>query len=145
LPNVFQNGSSSTKEAAPPKEPELELFLEEPEPCQTGPELPPGHGSHVLMEGDQSLAHARCCTDISTDMVGAVPETGSLEGDGSRGPLELAVGHVASSSSATGPDYLHLKSAEGFIQPDTGTYEVGNPVLPPLAPQRRRSQRPNSP
>jgi len=92
-----------------------------------GNELPPGHGSHVQMEGDQSLAHARCCTDISTDMVGAVPETGSLEGDGSRGPLELAVGHVASSSSATGPDYLHLKSAEGFIQPDTGTYEVGNP------------------
>ena len=92
-----------------------------------GNELPPGHGSHVQMEGDQSLAHARCCTDISTDRVGAVPETGSLEGDGSRGPLELPVGHVASSSSATGPDYLHLKSAEGFIQPDTGTYEVGNP------------------
>ena len=34
LPNVFQN-ASSTKEAAPPKKPEPELFLEEPEPCQT--------------------------------------------------------------------------------------------------------------
>lgn len=32
LPNVFQNGFSSTKYAGPPKEPELELFLEEPRP-----------------------------------------------------------------------------------------------------------------
>jgi hypothetical protein len=35
LPNVFQNGSNSTREVTPPAEPEL--FLEEPEPCQTGP------------------------------------------------------------------------------------------------------------
>jgi len=33
LPNVFQNRSSSTREAAPPEEPEP--FLEEPEPSQT--------------------------------------------------------------------------------------------------------------
>jgi hypothetical protein len=37
LPNVFQNGSNSTREATPTAEPEPELFLEEPEPCQTGP------------------------------------------------------------------------------------------------------------
>jgi hypothetical protein len=37
LPNIFQNGSNSTREAAPPEEPELEPFLEEPEPCQTRP------------------------------------------------------------------------------------------------------------
>jgi hypothetical protein len=39
LPNVFQNDSTSTREATPPEEPEPEPFLEEPEPCQTGPEL----------------------------------------------------------------------------------------------------------
>jgi hypothetical protein len=33
LPNVFQNRFSSIREAAPSKEPEPELFLEEPEPC----------------------------------------------------------------------------------------------------------------
>jgi hypothetical protein len=38
LPNVFQNGSNSTKEATPSEEPEPEPFSEEPEPCQTGPE-----------------------------------------------------------------------------------------------------------
>ena len=38
LPNVFQNGSNSTREAAPSEEPEPELFLEELEPCQTGPD-----------------------------------------------------------------------------------------------------------
>jgi hypothetical protein len=32
-----ENGSSSTRKAAPPEEPELEPFWEEPEPCQTGP------------------------------------------------------------------------------------------------------------
>jgi hypothetical protein len=37
LPNVFQNGSNSTREATPPEEPEPEPFFEEPEPCQTGP------------------------------------------------------------------------------------------------------------
>ena len=37
LPNNFQNGFCSTREVAPPKEPELESFLEEPEPCQTDP------------------------------------------------------------------------------------------------------------
>ena len=37
LPNIFQNGSNSTREAAPSEEPEPELFLEEPKPCQTGP------------------------------------------------------------------------------------------------------------
>jgi hypothetical protein len=36
LPNVFQNGSNSTREAAPLEEPELELFSKEPEPWQTG-------------------------------------------------------------------------------------------------------------
>jgi hypothetical protein len=36
LPNVFQNGSSSIREAASSEEPEPEPFLEEPEPCQTG-------------------------------------------------------------------------------------------------------------
>ncbi|RLM92185.1 heat shock protein binding protein [Panicum miliaceum] len=35
LPNVYQNGFNSTKEAAPQEEPEPELFLEEPQPCQT--------------------------------------------------------------------------------------------------------------
>jgi hypothetical protein len=39
LPNVFQNGSNSTKEATPSEEPEPEPFSEEPEPCQTGPNL----------------------------------------------------------------------------------------------------------
>jgi hypothetical protein len=39
LPNVFQNGFNSTEEAAPPEEPELELFLEELQPCQTDPTL----------------------------------------------------------------------------------------------------------
>jgi len=38
LPNVFQNGSNSTREAAPPEESELQPFLEEPEACQTRPE-----------------------------------------------------------------------------------------------------------
>ena len=37
LPNVFQNGSNSIREAAPSKESEPELFLEKPEPCQTRP------------------------------------------------------------------------------------------------------------
>ena len=37
LPNIFQNDSNSTKEATPPEEPEAELFLEKPEPCQTDP------------------------------------------------------------------------------------------------------------
>ena len=37
LPNTLQNGSSSTREAAPPEKPEPELFLEESEPCQTDP------------------------------------------------------------------------------------------------------------
>jgi hypothetical protein len=39
LPNLFQNGFSSIKKAAPPEEPEPETFLEESEPCQTGPKL----------------------------------------------------------------------------------------------------------
>ena len=34
MPNVFENDSSSIREAAPPEEPEPELFSEEPEPCQ---------------------------------------------------------------------------------------------------------------
>ena len=37
LSNIFENGSSSIREAAPPEEPEPELFSEEPEPRQTGP------------------------------------------------------------------------------------------------------------
>jgi len=37
LPNVFQNGFSFSREAAPSEEPEPEPFLEEQEPCQTGP------------------------------------------------------------------------------------------------------------
>ena len=37
LPNVFINGFNFTREVAPPEKPEPELFLEEPEPCQTGP------------------------------------------------------------------------------------------------------------
>jgi hypothetical protein len=37
MPNVFQNDSNSTREATPLEEPEPEPFLEEPEPCQTGP------------------------------------------------------------------------------------------------------------
>jgi hypothetical protein len=39
LPNVFQNGSSSIKKAAPQKELEPEPFSKEPEPCQTGPKM----------------------------------------------------------------------------------------------------------
>jgi hypothetical protein len=35
LPNIFQNGSNSTREATPSEE--SEPFLEEPEPCQTDP------------------------------------------------------------------------------------------------------------
>ena len=38
LSNVFQNSFSSTREAAPLKEPEPELFLKEPELCQTDPQ-----------------------------------------------------------------------------------------------------------
>jgi hypothetical protein len=37
LPNVFPNGSNSTREATPPAEPEPELFLEKPKPYQTDP------------------------------------------------------------------------------------------------------------
>jgi len=37
LPNVFENGSSSTKKTAPLEKPEPEPFLEEPELCQTSP------------------------------------------------------------------------------------------------------------
>ena len=96
-----------------------------------GNELPPGHGSHVQMEGDQSLAHARCCTDISTDRVGAVPETGSLEGDGSRGPLPDRITCISNLP----------KASSSRTQARTRS-EIR--VLPPLAPQRR-SQRPNSP
>jgi hypothetical protein len=36
LPNVFQNGSNSTREDIPPEESELEPIVEKPEPCQTG-------------------------------------------------------------------------------------------------------------
>ena len=36
LLNVSQNSSSSTRKAAPPEESEPELFLKEPELCQTG-------------------------------------------------------------------------------------------------------------
>jgi len=66
-------------------------------------ELPPLHGSHVQMEGAQSLlGHEHCrTTDFSTATVGAVPEPGSLDDDGIRGPRALPVGHVASSASAT--------------------------------------------
>jgi hypothetical protein len=39
LPNVFQNGFSFIRKAAPSKELEPELFLEEPEPYQTGPTI----------------------------------------------------------------------------------------------------------
>jgi len=39
LPNALQNGSISAREAAPPEKPEPELFLVEPEPCQTGPKI----------------------------------------------------------------------------------------------------------
>jgi hypothetical protein len=35
LPNVFENGSSFTREATPPEELEPELLSKEPEPCQT--------------------------------------------------------------------------------------------------------------
>ena len=35
LPNVFENGSSSTREATPPEELEPELLSKELEPCQT--------------------------------------------------------------------------------------------------------------
>jgi len=34
LPNVFQNSFNSTRKTAPPEEPEPQLFLKEPEPCQ---------------------------------------------------------------------------------------------------------------
>jgi hypothetical protein len=37
LPNVLQNGFSSSRGAAPSEEPELEPFSEEPELCQTCP------------------------------------------------------------------------------------------------------------
>jgi len=33
---IFSKTAPSTRKAAPSEEPELELFLEEPEPCQTG-------------------------------------------------------------------------------------------------------------
>jgi len=36
LPNVFQNGFSSSRGAALSEEPEPEPFSEEPVPCQTG-------------------------------------------------------------------------------------------------------------
>jgi len=39
LPNVFQNGFSSSRGVAPLEEPEPEPFSEEPEPYQTGPKL----------------------------------------------------------------------------------------------------------
>ena len=39
LPHVFQNSFSFISEAAPPEE--LELFLKEPELCQTGPQCTP--------------------------------------------------------------------------------------------------------
>jgi len=57
-------------------------------------ELPPLHGSHVQMEGAQSLlGHEHCrTTDISTATVGAVPvpEPG-WDDDGIRGPRALPV------------------------------------------------------
>ena len=37
MPNVFQNSFCSTREAAPLEELEPELFLKEPELCQTNP------------------------------------------------------------------------------------------------------------
>jgi hypothetical protein len=43
LPNIFQNGSNSTREATPPEESEPKPFFEEPEPCQTGPWAPRAH------------------------------------------------------------------------------------------------------
>jgi hypothetical protein len=91
-----------------------------------GSELPqgPGHGSHVhmVMEG--------FCTDISTAQNGAVLEAGSVEDD--IGPprrrrrrrlIHGVVGHGEASSSAKICPGLHSdpKSAQGFIQPDTGT------------------------
>jgi hypothetical protein len=33
----WQNGFRSTKQTSPQEEPELELYLKEPQPCQTGP------------------------------------------------------------------------------------------------------------
>jgi hypothetical protein len=48
LPNVFQNGFGSIRKAAPPEEPEPEPFLEEPEPCQTGPYSP--HNIAVFLD-----------------------------------------------------------------------------------------------
>ena len=37
MPNIFQNDFSSTRKAAPPEEPEPELFFEELELYQMGP------------------------------------------------------------------------------------------------------------
>jgi len=86
-------------------------------------ELPPLHGSHVQMEGAQSLlGHEHCrTTDISTATVGAVPEPGSLDDDGIRGPRALPVGHVASSSSATGLD--NLFSQRGIVQKELDLFK----------------------
>jgi hypothetical protein len=36
---IFQNGFGLSKEVASPREPEPKLFLEKPEPCQSGPKL----------------------------------------------------------------------------------------------------------
>jgi hypothetical protein len=38
LPNVFENGFSSIRKAAPPEVQEPEPFLKEPEPCQASPQ-----------------------------------------------------------------------------------------------------------
>jgi hypothetical protein len=37
LPNIFQNSFSYIRKTAPPKEPKVEPFSEEPKPYQTGP------------------------------------------------------------------------------------------------------------
>jgi hypothetical protein len=55
LPNVFQNSPGSIRKAAPPKEPELEPFSEEPEPYQTGPEM------------DCSLQALKCPFDVPVE------------------------------------------------------------------------------
>ena len=67
MTNVFENDSSSTREVAPPEEPEPELFSEEAEPCQIGPIYEKGSSAPGLYGAPvhRAVAFFRCILDGS--------------------------------------------------------------------------------
>ncbi|CAL4952417.1 unnamed protein product [Urochloa decumbens] len=78
LPNFLQNGSSSTKEAAPPEEPEPEPFLEEPDPCHVS-NLPMGYPvlqQPIMPAPGQPHIDPMACGLSSGHVVNGIPAPG---------------------------------------------------------------------